>query len=353
MMKEREHNIFIIGSPWHAIIAESLSNDEDIYLIEFSTEANLASIKNTIKNKDKVLISVDGKIFFFSNAIKNFFTNFKQIKKEFRAIKNKLLGLKAEKIYVFNLNSQFSINCINLIKNKKIVKVEDGVCDYLSFSLKQEGKTIRKIKSYISKLFGLDKIHFPNPVKEDESYFFFPERAPKKFANKKNLHLFRDLIIEKLHAQKAQIMEVNNKDVLVIGQTMFEDKYCSLADEMQIYLSIAKKMKSIGCNNIFFKPHPRTSSKKLNILNNYENRSFIKLLRSDFMVEEILAKHNFAYVLGMWSNPVIYSRPLFNVESYSLIPSLLELKRNNFLYRIHNEMTNTFPEFYRDFREIN
>lgn len=351
-MKEVKPNIFIVGSPWHAILADTISKEKDIFIIEYSTIANLTSIKNTIKDKSKILISVDGSLFYFSYAIKKLFTNSSYIRKNVDFIRNKISKLKVEKMYVFNLNSQFSAFCLHNINKARTIKVEDGVCDYLSFGLKQETKLFREIKLYISKVFGLDKIHFPKKILEDESLFFFPERAPNKYKNKKSLFSLKDSIIQKLDKLDPPKLEITKNDVLIIGQTMYEDKYCSLTDEMHIYLSISKNMKEKGCKNILYKPHPRTCLKKLNLLKKYENQGFIQVLRSDFMVEEILAKYNFAYVLGMWSNPIIYSRPIFNVESFSMIPTLLKLKKNNFLYEINREMINIFPEFYKDYKEL-
>tara|TARA_B100002019_G_C21274071_1_gene604138 strand:+ start:5491 stop:6561 length:1071 start_codon:yes stop_codon:yes gene_type:complete len=351
-MKREKPNIFIIGSPWHAVIAEAMSRENDIYIIEYATDSNLDAIKLAITEHSKIFLSIKGALFYFSTASKKLFLNSSRIKNEARSIKAKVMGLEANNLYLFNINSQFSLYCSNLISNNKTVKIEDGVCDYLTFNLVPENGFSRFVKKFISNVFGMKNIHFPKKIDVHESYFFYPERAPDNHIGKKSLFGYVDLINAKLAELDTPHLGKTNNDVLIIGQTMYEDRYCSLEDEMEFYLLISQKMLKTGNKKIYFKPHPRTSLKKQLLLESFEKKKCFTLLKTELLVEGILSKHDFSYIFGMWSNPIIYSRPLFNINSFTMIPHLLEIKNNLFLSKINDEMVRIFSEFYIDYRTL-
>ena len=52
--------------------------------------------------------------------------------------------------------------------------------------------------------------------------------------------------------------------------------------------------------------------------------------------------NNFNLLVGFWSNTVIYSKPLFDIDSYTIMFSLLEKKNNKFINKIAKVMSSKF-----------
>ena len=58
-------NIFLIGSPWHAIIIRNFYSKNDGIIIEYTSKTSLDSIKNSLDNRHKIILCVNSRDFFF------------------------------------------------------------------------------------------------------------------------------------------------------------------------------------------------------------------------------------------------------------------------------------------------
>ena len=208
------------------------------------------------------------------------------------------------------------------------------------------------IKPIITKITGTQKFYFPVKKKIICSYFFFPNKI-NIYKKKISLLTFKKKIISILKTlKKKENISIKKNSTLFIGQTLYEDNYCDFRSEIKIYEKVIKYFYGKS-QSIYFKPHPRTSKKKIEELKKIEKKyKNFKLLKSSYAVEIILAKYKFLYIVGLWSASIILSRKLFNIKSYTMVPMLLEIKRNNFLLKIDKILRKKFPLDYLDFRLI-
>ena len=71
-MKYRKFkNIFLIGSPWHAIIIRNFYQKGDGIIIEYTSQNSLRSITNNLNKTHKIIYQINSKNFFLSNIILN------------------------------------------------------------------------------------------------------------------------------------------------------------------------------------------------------------------------------------------------------------------------------------------
>jgi len=346
-------NIFLIGSPWHAIIIRNFYSKNDGIIIEYTSKTSLDSIKNSLDNRHKIILCVNSRDFFLSNILFKKPAQLFSLKKNILELISKFKKIKANNLFISNENSFLADIVMPLDISKNYFKTEDGINDYLPFSLVQN-KFLKKIlKPLITKITRTENYYFPSKKpKINKKYFFFPNKIND---NKIKISLFnykKKIIsnLKKLENNEKTIIKKNS--TLFIGQTLYEDNYCDFESEIKIYKKVIQYFKDRS-NYIYFKPHPRTSARKINELNKIAKKyKIFKLLKSNYPVEVMLTKYKFLYVIGLWSASIILSRKLFNIKSYTIIPMLLEIKKNFFLLKIHRVLKKKFPLDYLDFREI-
>tara|TARA_X000000950_G_scaffold177861_1_gene215860 strand:+ start:16951 stop:18012 length:1062 start_codon:yes stop_codon:yes gene_type:complete len=352
-MKRKFNNIFIIGSPWHAYLAKLFFGENDKYIIEYSSKKSLKSIKNSIQNKENILKEVNVEPLYFRNIfpLRNFFS----IKVKFSQLQKFFSALEVKNIYYFNTESFLSLLIRSFNKNHLAIKIEDGVCDYLPFPLLQISFFNNLIKTIVTKVLGVHHFYYPANIRKIErGYFFFPDKQNRNYPTESLLDFKEDLvrIIKNTNSSDLTILDASNS-ALVIGQTLFEDRYCEFELEIEIYKKLIKSLKHKGFNKIYFKFHPRSSVKKIKRIELLKKEfSELRIIDYDGSAECLMITNNFNLLVGFWSNTVIYSKPLFDIDSYTIMFSLLEKKNNKFINKIAKVMSSKFPKYFIDFRKI-
>ena len=159
-------------------------------------------------------------------------------------------------------------------------------------------------------------------------------------------------IIKNTESSDSIILDTSNS-ALVIGQTLYEDRYCDFELEIKIYKKLIKSLKLKGMKKIYFKFHPRSSAKKIKSIKLLKKEFIeLKIIDHNVSAEYLMITNNFNLLVGFWSNSVIYSKPLFGIDSYTIMFSLLEKADNKFINEIAKVMSNKFPKFFIDFRKI-
>lgn len=354
-------NFYIVGSPWHLLVAASInhaSEDGGIFLLEEVSESSLSMMVDTCKrlNLEFVIIGSINKVRFVNAKLLALNTFKYKVETEIAEVQNSFLNLlnkfKPVLIYYFNFYSPITRAQLLLTENIELVRVEDGICDYFNFPFIYYSPLKRIGKIILTKLLGLEDIYSQRSKflesKTKEYKLFFPEKVKGWKGRKTTLmNIKGDLhkIIEQLALNSHYEQLVTEiKPVLIIGQTLYEDNILSLSSELNLYKSVLDKFNE----TVYFKPHPRSSSEKVEFLSNLDSRFIV--LNTPCAVEELLVKYNFRAIVGMWSNPIIYGRKLFNVETFTLI-DISEYKE--FTAHTTNLYNSLCLNFETDFVHIN
>ncbi len=352
-MKENFYNVFVVGSPWHAYLAKIFFGKNDKYIIEYSSKKSLKSIKNSIQNKKDILKEINVEPLYFRNifSLKNYFF----AKNKFAKLQRFFSALEVKNIYYFNSESFLSLLIRSFNKKHSAVKIEDGVCDYLPFPLLQTNFFKNLIKTIVTKILGVYHFYYPTNLKEIErGYFFFPDKQNRNYPTESLLDFKDDLvkIIKKTEPSDSIILNTSNS-ALVIGQTLYEDSYCDFKLEIDIYKQLIKSLKLKGIKKIYFKFHPRSSTKKIKSIELLKQEFLeLSIIEYDVSAEYLMVTNNFNLLVGFWSNSVIYSKPLFGIDSCTIMFSLLDTADNKFINKIAKVMSDKFPKFFIDFRKI-
>ena len=360
-------DLYLVGSPWHAVIASAMIKNNGHRAI-----VNVEAVNpNTGKSIERVLDNL--KVDFITNgdhektrynSIKKIglTTFFRYQKEEFSYIDAKcselLLNHQVENIYIFNLNSPISRFIIKKIDHKeKVIKVEDGINDYLSISFLNYPLVQKILKKVLSSLTGYDDIYREASTSKkklsDDCMLFFPNKS-STFKGCYSLLGYKESILQQLAILGREIEE-SQKSVLILGQTLFEDGHLSLEEEMSIYYSAIKYYAQLKYN-VEIKLHPRSSNEKLESIKKFmmETSYNFKLYSSaDILAEAIMIARKYEHVIGMWSNPIIYGKNLLNINTGTLMHEVFEkfpALRSKEIYKIHNELVEIFEDNYIDYR---
>ena len=106
------------------------------------------------------------------------------LKKNISGLVNKFNLIETQNLYISNTNSFLSDIILPLNISQNYIKLEDGINDYLPFSLVQNPIIKKLLKPIITKITGTQKFYFPNKKKIIYSYFFFQKKLifiKKKF----------------------------------------------------------------------------------------------------------------------------------------------------------------------------
>lgn len=357
--------VYIIGSPWHAVIALAMShNIESVgYIIEKVSESSLAAILNLFKRAGadhkiyKILAWDDIAIELLYKKYRYAFVYY--MYKNIRKYRSCFAGKDdIEEVFLFNINSPVSRCVLKGMKSGvKIAKVEDGVVDYLNFKYTDTGSLYyNTARALFVLLTGTGYIYRRNHLAVQKlietQYAFFPTK----------IGCINSASILDLMEYKVQIQDVlalvrdhewtddNCADakVLFIGQSLYEDNSMPLDDEVRFYLEEMEKLvKKYG--KVIFKPHPRTTyEKKVALCELIGNRVDIIYYDVNVPVEALLVNSEISVVVGMWSNPIIYGRKLFDIQTSSLMFKLDRRGISPLLHKVHCAMIDIFQDDYQD-----
>lgn len=362
-------NIFIVGSPWHAIVTlailESKQEDINTIIVESISKSSEKQIKEIFASL-KITAVYNHENTRFNSIKKTGARSFiRSMNSEYDRIKADIVRKYSTQrttevnVYYFNFYSPITRSIISQIKKTSkstinLSRVEDGVCDYLPFNFIHYSLLSRAMKALLSMLIGKHWLYKRSCnwlKKQTNSYYcFFPSAVDESWKSKQlvDLSIHRDFIKRYCAADAGfslrSLTTSSNPLCLIVGQTLFEDGICSLEDEIEIYAALAKSSHYTA----IFKPHPRSSDEKISAI----KREAIPILDSTLPAENIICSSLFDTIIGMWSNTIIYSSHIFEIPSLSMTHALVDgAGRNNYhLKRIHNVLISKFPEQYIDYR---
>ncbi|MCE9686979.1 alpha-2,8-polysialyltransferase family protein [Shewanella sp. AS16] len=325
---------YIVGSPWHLIIAAAIhlrAGEKGLFLLEEISDTSLKSmifICERLKLDYKFIGSIS-RVRFHHLKLNKIFSFVKRVYHEFESVEEGFSEICAlyspNTVYYFNINSPITRKQL-LVSSKlqlKLVRVEDGICDYFGFPFVHYSISHRVMKRLFSALIGLDVLYRNGSdsfqKRTSEYLLFFPKIRNSNRIKKSNLLVYKKNIVEVIQllaSLNKDVLSINlNESSLIIGQTLFEDNLTSLDEEVKVYVKAAKKIGGL----VYYKPHPRTSPEKIKKLSTIDSFTIIDIACP---VEELLVMFKFNVVVGMWSNTIFYSEPLFDTKSYSLINNI-------------------------------
>lgn len=363
-------NVFIVGSPWHAVVAcalvESKGISAPIFVVEKISEKSLEQILTVLSGREIFAVFSHEETRFISiknigvlKFISRMQRGFSNISRSAAFLKERMdsKGDEVTNIYYFNFYSPITRRFLREFRNAQNVelsRVEDGVCDYFPFNFMNYSLLQRVGKMMLALVLGKYSLYSRSCGwlfnRTSGYYLFFSEKADPKWSSKKLLDLkkiapeIRRVCLSEIDKERCAIDEAASS-VLMLGQTLYEDGICSLEDELSIY---QKAGQALG-RKIYFKPHPRSCPEKIKAL--HENKFFF--IDMACSAEALLSAFKFYRVLGLWSNTIIYSRIIFDLPSYSLGYYLSEKVHSQSLFRIHSFLSNNFTDEYVDFRRKN
>lgn len=361
-------NIFIVGSPWHAVVARALIENKEmsdpVFIIEKISATSLEQILNVLSGYDIHAIYSHEETRFVSirsKGVIKFVTamrrSFDEIGVSAAVLRDKVNTCDANtNIYYFNFYSPITRRFLQEFKPASQVnffRVEDGVCDYFPFNFMNYGLFQRLAKAGLAFAVGKYFLYSRSCAwlfkRTSAYYLFFPEKIELEWGSKQLLSLIevKDNIRRICSSECVEnelVIDEAGSSVLLLGQTLYEDGICSLEMEVRAYSTLLRCSKGVK----YFKPHPRTCKEKIDYI---EGLGFI-VLHTDLSAEYLMSRYNFRYLVGMWSNSIIYSRKIFSIPSYSLTSVVLDSHEGDggaALRRIHKVLQDKFVGDYCEF----
>ncbi len=346
------NSLFVVGSPWHAVLARAISKKGDSVILEQTSAVSAEAIIKELDNSGlEVIVSVKWDDFSlkrvgFKRAFFNPFCIFNALRK----LRKLIPRMSYENLYVFNVNSPSTRLIMKYAEVESVIKVEDGVCDYLPFPLLAEHGLLKTIlRGFFVRLNRASEFYLaPKALGYDRSLFFFPEKA-RKFVNQQSLLSYKKQLLSVLSDDSKDIdLDLSNSCAgLIIGQTLCEDGYCDLDDEVDLYKRCAIAIYQSGVPSVLIKLHPRTSAEKLSlILGSMSELKYVSVSNGSYPVERLLVRGCFKVVVGMWSNPIILARPLFDIESFTIMPLIALASGDPLLCKIDDFLKDNFEDDY-------
>ena len=363
----KDISAYVVGSPWHAVVAAAIfkkNSAAGVFLVETLSEPSRAGIIRVaeacgIEWIDLGNLSQLGirnfsmaRPIHSARALKQYTEDIKEKSKD---LLNKLIF---SRIYYFNLYSPITRIFLeaSLYKSVKLIRVEDGVCDYFDFPLVYYPRYQRILKYILISLLGVQRYYSRNCGevwrRTSDYYLFFPGKIETN-KSVKSLFAYRNDILNVLDIVSTTPSDLQKStcneglcEIFIVGQSLSEDRILPLSAEVEIYAKIANRYPG----RALIKPHPRSSAEKLAMLKSIAGLNIVTTI---WPVEIDLRIMRPLRIVGLWSNPIIYGRTLFGLETYSLAPDLIRSKcvRKGNALRIHRLLLEKFPRHYVDFRE--
>lgn len=346
--------LIIVGSPWQALLAKSYILKENIlnaqYVIEKSSEKSYAeiikildvdesAIRIIIEWQKLTVLSV-AKATIASAYIDGIISSLKL--RYFKDVRT---------ILVFSEQTVFFKIFYDLFGNEKTyLKSEDGILDYLP-KLK-EHSTWKKVAGYLfigSKIkYYVYKSYFP----QFQNVIMFrrlKEVTPDRYIPLSTIKSEFLSVLKKSYPLSESGQSFRDRDVLLLCQSLSEDKVMPLEEEMKLYQNFIER-----CNrqhlSVIIKPHPRSFPEKI------EGLKALCSERVEFFddygipAESMLLNGNFKEVVGVYSNTIIYANEFFGVKGISLLkPEVIDVlkkkEKKRFDY-IYDRLKEYFSEEY-------
>ncbi|KIO77543.1 hypothetical protein TH53_08910 [Pedobacter lusitanus] len=261
---------------------------------------------------------------------------------------------KVEKILVFSEQTVLFKLIYSLFGNSKTyIKSEDGILDYLPglkahSLLKQIAGYLflgSKVKYYVYKNYYhlFDQVIMFRRVEEVS-----PERYVPLISLKKEFLA----VLNQAYNITAGGDAFQDKDVLLLCQSLSEDKVIPLQEELNLYSKFIQRCNDLKMS-VIIKPHPRSCAEKIEALNKLTSGSVTFFEDYGIPAETMLLSGKFKEVVGIYSNTIIYAHEFFGVKGISLLtPQMINLlagkEKKKFTY-IYARLRKYFAEEYTVF----
>jgi len=349
--------LIIVGSPWQALLAKSYILKENItdpqYVIEKSSPKSYAEIIKILNTEETAirLIVEWGQLSVLSKTKAAIASAYIDVIIE--SLKHEYFK-KVETVLVFSEQTVVFKIIYDLFGDRKTyIKSEDGILDYLP-ELKIHG-LLKRIAGYL-----------------------FLQSKVKYYVYKNYYHVFNKVImscrVEKVSSDryiplaslKTQFLAVlkgayqitatgdtfKDKDVLLLCQSLSEDKVMSLEEELNLYGKFIHRCNDLKLS-VIIKPHPRSCAEKIEALSKLTSDQVMFFEDYGIPAESMLLGGKFKEVVGVYSNTIIYANEFFGVKGISLLtPKMIDLlarkEKKRFTY-IYAQLRKYFSDEYTVF----
>lgn len=349
--------LIIVGSPWQALLAKSYILKENItdpqYVIEKSSPKSYAEIIKILDAEETAirLIVEWGQLSVLSKskaAIASAYIDLitGSLKQEYFK--------KVETVLVFSEQTVVFKIIYDLFGDRKTyIKSEDGILDYLP-ELKNHG-LLKRIAGY---LFLQSKVKYY--VYKNYYHIFnkvimscrVQEVSPDRYIPLSSLKTEFLSVLKEAYQISAAGDTFKDKDVLLLCQSLSEDKVMSLAEELNLYEKFIRRCNDLKLS-VIIKPHPRSCAEKIEALSKLTSDQVMFFEDYGIPAESMLLSGKFKEVVGIYSNTIIYANEFFGVKGISLLtPEMISLlarkEKKRFTY-IYAQLRKYFSDEYTVF----
>ncbi|MBB5635203.1 hypothetical protein HDE68_001088 [Pedobacter cryoconitis] len=347
--------LIIVGSPWQALLAKSYILKENItdpqYVIEKSSPKSYAEIVKILNAEETAirLIVEWGQLSVLSRAKAASASAY--IDFIIESLKHEYFK-KVETILVFSEQTVLFKVIYDLFGDRKIyIKSEDGILDYLP-GIRGHGL----LKLMAGYLFLRSKVKYYG---YKNSYHIFnkvimscrvEEVDPKGYVPLSYLKTAFLTVLKDAYQITADTFK--DKDVLLLCQSLSEDKVVSLQEEMRLYEKFIQRCNELELS-VIIKPHPRSCAEKIEALSKLTSDKVVFFEDYGLPAEYMLLTGRFKEVVGIYSNTIIYANEFFGVKGISLLTpgmiGLLERKEKKKFTYIYAQLRKYFSDEYTVF----
>ncbi len=350
--------LIIVGSPWQALLAKSYILKENIvnpqYVIEKSSPKSYSEIIKILnaQEADIRLVVEWSQLSVLSRAKASrasayIDTIIESLKQEY--FKN------VKTVLVFSEQTVFFKIVYDLFgAGKTYIKSEDGILDYLP-ELKHHG-LLKKIAGYLfiqSKVKYYVYKNYYNLFQQVIMFRRVDEVNPDCYVPLSGLKNEFLAVLRGAYHISAEGQAFKDKDVLLLCQSLSEDKVMSLQEELNLYEKFIHRCNDLKLS-VIIKPHPRSCAEKIEALSKLTSDKVMFFEDYGIPAESMLLSGKFKEVVGIYSNTIIYANEFFGVKGISLLTpdviSLLERKEKKRFAYIYAQLRKYFSDEYTVFQ---
>ncbi|QNK64721.1 hypothetical protein H7F33_09685 [Pedobacter sp. PAMC26386] len=347
--------LIIVGSPWQALLAKSYILKENIvnpqYAIEKSSPKSYAEIIKILNAPEEaVRLTVEwGQLSVLSKSKASIASAYIDsiimcLKQDYFVNVDTVLVFSEQTVLFKIIYDLFGVS-------KTYIKSEDGILDYLP-----ELKSHSLLKQLAGYLFIQSKVKYylyKNYYGIFNQVIMFcrvEDVTPDRYvplASLKNEFL---TVLREAYQVTSNAFE--QKDVLLLCQSLSEDKVVPLDDELDLYKKFIHRCNDLKLS-VIIKPHPRSCKEKIEALSKLTSDQVVFFEDYGIPAESMLLSGGFKEVVGIYSNTIIYAHEFFGVKGISLLtPKMIGLlarkEKKRFTY-IYTQLRKYFSDEYTVF----
>lgn len=350
--------LIIVGSPWQALLAKSYILKENItdpqYIIEKSSPKSFAEIIKILDaDPDSIRMIIEwSQLSVLSRAKANIASSYIDAIKQ--ALQHDYFKT-VEKILVFSEQTVLFKIIYDLFGDgKTYLKSEDGILDYLP-ELKHHS-LLKQIAGYMFIQSKVKYYVYKNYYHIFSQVIMFSkveEVSPERYVPLANLKKEFLTVLKTAYQITEGSDTFKGKDVLLLCQSLSEDKVVPLEEELKLYEKFIQRCNDLKMT-VIIKPHPRSCPEKIEALSKLTSNRVEFFEDYGIPAESMLLNGKFKEVVGVYSNTIIYAHEFFGVKGISLLtPQMIERlarkEKKKFTY-IYAQLRKYFSNEYTVFQ---